>query len=75
MSGLEELPSGGAGARRQRGERWSDDYFSVFRDPSGAADRWRHSLPANEQERILRWLEDSVAYRQCRAAGLWDGGA
>jgi hypothetical protein len=68
---LDEMSTGSASARRSRGERWTDPYFSVFRSPLEASGRWRTELSAEDQRRVLAVVSGSDAFAACAERGAW----
>jgi hypothetical protein len=69
---LEEMSAPNARARNARGERWLDDYFSVFRDSQESAHKWKRDLPASTIRDVLEAVADSDAFVRCAALGGWD---
>jgi hypothetical protein len=65
---IDEMTSPREGARR---DKWADRYFTVFRDPKAASERWRTELDPADQQAVIRMVEDSPAFEYARGAGLW----
>lgn len=71
LQGLAEMTSGSTLVRERRSEQWSNDYFSVFRDPREASERWRDKLSAEDQARVMNIVHDCAVYRSLEDAGIW----
>jgi hypothetical protein len=57
--------------RIRYGEIGIDKYFSVFRNPADAAQRWRETLADADQQDVEHALEGSGAWNRGRTRGLW----
>jgi hypothetical protein len=66
---IEQMTSGD---EEQRADKWSDRYFTVFRDPAAASSRWRTELAAEDQRAVISLVEDMPAFRRARELGHWD---
>jgi len=60
-----------SGAPARRKDRWADRYFTVFRDPVAASERWRNELEEADQSAIIALVADAPAYRFALERGLW----
>ncbi len=68
---LEEMRSTTLRARRARGERGTNAYFSVFRDSREAVDRWKKDLTAEEVRAVFEAVAGSKAYVAGAEIGGW----
>lgn len=68
---LEAMSSPNSAARRAHGDRWVNDYFSVFRDPRDSAEKWKKQLPKESVTEIFGAVESSPAFTRCAAIGNW----
>jgi hypothetical protein len=57
--------------RVKHGEIGINSYFSVFRNPAESKSKWRTQMSADDQNRIMRLVEDSSAFAYGRASGQW----
>lgn len=55
----------------ERKDRWSNPYFTVFRDPRTASERWRTELSAEEQGAIMELVEDTPVVQYALERGFW----
>jgi hypothetical protein len=66
---IDETTSGADAPKR---DKWSDRYFTVFRDPLAASERWRTELDKANQRAILALVSDAPVYRFALEQGLWE---
>ena len=65
---IERLYQEGSSALREVGIK---SYFSVVRNPAAMKDKWKQELSADNQQRILRLVQDSAAFQWCATLGKW----
>jgi hypothetical protein len=47
-------------------------YFSVLRNPTAMKNKWQQSLSKQEQQQILKMIQDSAVFQFCADLGNWE---
>ncbi|MEB3359661.1 MAG: sulfotransferase [Synechococcales bacterium] len=55
----------------QRGEVGINRYFTVFRDPKAACNKWKQQMPATMRDRVMAIVGPSQSFAAGQQQGLW----
>ena len=69
---IEESTQSSSSSRIKSGEIGINPYFTVFRDPKVACERWKKEMPQEDQMKVKEVVRDSEAYSVGIKQGLWD---
>ena len=68
---IDESTRNSPSSRIKRGEVGINPYFSVFRDPKTARDRWKEEMSTEDRNRVMEIVKDSEAFAFGAERGLW----
>ncbi|MBE9047211.1 sulfotransferase domain-containing protein [Pleurocapsales cyanobacterium LEGE 10410] len=68
---IEESTNNSSSSRIKRGEVGINSYFTVFRDPKIARDRWKKEMSQEDRTRVMEIVQDSIAFSFGAERGLW----
>lgn len=57
---------------QRRTDRWSNAYFTIYRDPITSRDKWKTTINSKDRDAVMRVVGDSFAYAYGVKHGMWD---
>ncbi|MGF1498175.1 MAG: sulfotransferase [Elainellaceae cyanobacterium] len=69
---IEESTLQASASPAQRGEVGIDRYFTVFRDPKAACNKWKHQMPVEMRDRVMAVVGPSRSFTVGQQQGLWE---